>query len=142
MLTRLGKPAGGDLRAGVVTVPVLLAARQWPELARLTRSRAPADLERAHKLVLEVLYLLIISHKFFLVLYSKLLILLNHRVIMRAVRGDQRHSGARAGARGRGAAPHRASGTWGTRWFVASCGCAAQTGPESALADQMSGSLC
>ena len=61
---------------------------------------------------------------------------------MRAVGGDQRHSGARAGSRGRVSTPHRAARARRTRRPVAARGRTAQTSPESALADQMSGSLC
>ena len=56
-----GKPVGGDLRAGVLTAPVLFALRTRPELKRLIVPRArkphatPLDIQRAIQLVIQVL---------------------------------------------------------------------------------------
>lgn len=49
----MGKPAGSDLRAGLATAPVLLAAEQQPELGELVQRRfkGEGDVERALQLV-------------------------------------------------------------------------------------------
>ncbi|CDW56315.1 decaprenyl diphosphate synthase subunit 1 [Trichuris trichiura] len=49
----LGKPTGADLRAGVITGPVLFACRQYPEVADIIRRQfaEPGDFDRCMSLV-------------------------------------------------------------------------------------------
>ncbi|KFD57624.1 hypothetical protein M514_01294 [Trichuris suis] len=49
----LGKPTGADLRAGVITGPVLFACRQYPEIVDIIRRQfaEPGDFDRCMSLV-------------------------------------------------------------------------------------------
>ena len=53
MSSLMGKPALNDIKAGVVTCPVLFAAEEHPELLPMISSkfRSPGDVDRAIELV-------------------------------------------------------------------------------------------